>query len=41
MPKDSQRAAHLAAVEKKAGKVAANALRQAVWVIMRANGRQR
>jgi hypothetical protein len=37
LPKDSQRAAHLDAVEKKAGKAAANALRQAVWEIMRGN----
>jgi hypothetical protein len=37
LPKDAQRAAHLDAVEKKAGKAAANALRQAVWEIMRGN----
>ena len=41
LPKDSQRAAHLDAVEKKAGKVAANALRREVWAIMRGNRERR
>lgn len=34
MAKDSMRAAHLDAVEKKAGKAAANALRMKTWAIM-------
>lgn len=41
LPRDLQRAAHLDAVEKTAGKMVANALRGAVWEIMCANERRR